>query len=131
MKDEVLEYFKGHGFTLSKLKKSGRGLKPGHIKAGMTNIFRERKKYRPDQLGRAALRDAESIQDREEYEDELKLNRAVKELVEKDQELVVERERYADLKRKLLIWYLLLAYFVSIGFVFIYPYLGQIWEKIK
>ena len=75
-------------------------------------------------VGRAALRDAEEINHREISDDELKKNQAIK-------ELVVERKKNEELRRKLLVWYLLLGFFVWTGFTLLYPYLGQIWEKIK
>ena len=119
MKDEVFEYFKDRGFPFSTLLKNNPNIGPSHIKAGMTDVYHRRGEYRDDQIGRAALRAAGVIDDREEYENELKLNQAVK-------DLVIERERNANLKEKLILFYVLLIYFGTIGLIIGYPYLENI-----
>ena len=119
MKDEVFEYFEVRGFPFTTLVRKNPGIKPAHIKAGMVDVYNNRSKYKDYQLGRAALRASSTIDSREEYEDELKLNQAVKDLVE-------ERRRNSDLKRKLILFYALLAYFGTIALIIGYPYLEKI-----
>jgi len=116
MKDEVFEYFKDRGFLFTTLKKGNPGIKPSHIKAGMVDVYNNKSNFRDDQIGRAALRAAVVIDDREEYEIELKLNQAIKDLVKL-------KERYRTLKVFLITGYILLGYFVSLGIFIAYPYM--------
>ena len=119
MKDEVYEYFRVRGFSYTALKKQNPSIRPSHIKAGMVDVWHNRANYRDDQLGRAALRSAVIIDDREEYENELKSNQAVK-------DLVIEKQRNANLKEKLILFYALLVYFGTIGLIIGWPYLENI-----
>lgn len=116
MKDEVFEYFKDRGFKFSTLKQKNPDIKPSHIKAGMTDVYHRRGEYRDDQIGRAALRAAGVIDNREEYEYELKLNQAIKDVVDL-------KERNRTLKTLLITFYVLLGYFVSLGIFIAYPYM--------
>lgn len=120
MKDEVFRFFEEKGYNFARMKKNNRHrLKPYHIKAGMVDVYNRRHEYRDDQLGRAALREAEKIEGREEYEEELKLNQAIKDLVK-------ERQRNQNLKEKLVLFYALLIYFATIAGIILYPYMENI-----
>ena len=110
----------------SSLKRNNRRLKPSHIKAGMVEVYRRRKNYRPDQLARAALREAETINDREEYEEELKLNNAVKELADKDIELENLRNRNSVLRERMWLCYGMLIYWTSIAGLILYQYVEKL-----
>ena len=114
---EVIEYFAENGFFYNSIKKKNRHLKPAHIKAGMAKIYRERHKYRPDQLARAALRQAEQIENEEGLEEELKFHMAIK-------ELAIEKERSKKLKHYLIWLAVLQGWFVSVGITILLSYLG-------
>jgi hypothetical protein len=117
MIEEVIKYFADNGFFYNSIEKKNPHLKSAHIKAGMAKIYRERHKYRPDQLARAALRQAEQIEAEEGFEEELKFHMAVK-------ELAIERERSKKLKHYLIWLAILQAWFVSVGATILLSYLG-------
>lgn len=119
MKDEVFKFFNDEGIPFSVLKSKNRDIKSSHIKAGMVDVFHRRHLFRGDQLARAALRAAKEIDTREEYEQELKLNDAIKELER-------ERVRSEVLKRQLFWLAVLEVWFVSVGLTILFSYLGFI-----
>ena len=119
MKDEVFEFFDSKGFPFTTLVRKNRGIKPSHIKAAMVDVYNDRHKYKDYQLGRAILRASTTIDNREEYENELKLNQAVKDNIEL-------KERNKTLKTLLIALFLLWGYVVSVGAFLAYPYLERL-----
>lgn len=108
MKDEVFEYFEARGFPFSVLKKRNRDIKPSHIKAGMVDVYRRRDEFEGYQLGRAALRAAKAIDAREEYEQDLKLNQAVRELEVVKHDFDIEKDYAENLKGIVVVTWLLI-----------------------